>query len=372
MADTSARGKSRHAPCVEGEGLAAELTAWEPEFLAAYRSGLVDQRNPLGTHAESWESCRDQARRILSECRDGAQKASEGERAARPPEVAQGTVPVHAVRAGALLVQLVAEFLERPRTTGADADDLARTRLLARVQAAVARSLEETADGHDLHLLDVVRDSTRASRDGMAREIHDRVGSAACLALRQLELYELTQNVSSLTDPRLDALKQAILETMRSTRDIVTELRGGAHSTASLGVALSAFVTAMAIDRPVVEIRLEDVEEPLPDEIGEHLFLILREGLRNALAHARATRVTVDVRGEGQDGDPRDARQLRASVIDDGVGLPPEREFGNGLASVAERIRLLGGRMEIRSAPGRGTTLAFTVPTGEERHADAR
>ncbi|MFG2640720.1 sensor histidine kinase [Streptomyces sp. NPDC048370] len=291
--------------------------------------------------------------------------------------IARGTVPLHVVRAGALLVQLVAEFLERPRTPGPLQDPGGRTRLLVRVQEAVTRAVEEAADGDDLHLLDVVRDSTRASRDAMAREIHDRVGSAAGLALRQLELYELTQNVSSVTDPRLDALKQAILETMQSARDIVTELRTGAHSAGSLGVALSAFVTAMAIDRPVVEIRVEDVDDPLPQAVGEQLFLVLREGLRNALAHADASRVTVDVRGDGGDGEAGDVlgggvRRLRASVTDDGVGLPPEREFGNGLASVSERIRLLGGRLEIRSAPGRGTTLAFSVPVGEECHADVR
>ncbi|MFF9012033.1 sensor histidine kinase [Streptomyces sp. NPDC014870] len=280
-------------------------------------------------------------------------------------------VPLHAVRAGTLLVQLVAEFLERPRTPGPRGDQDARTRFLARVHAAVARRLEEAADGYDLHLLDVVRDSTRASRDAMAREIHDRVGSAAGLALRQLELYELTHNVSSVQDPRLDALKQAILETMYSARDIVTELRTGAHSAGSLGVALSAFVTAMAIDRPVVEIRVEDIDDPLPDTVGEQLFLVLREALRNALAHAHASRVTVEVRGDAGGQTGHDVRRLRASVSDDGVGLSPEREFGNGLASVAERIRLLGGGMEIRSAPGHGTTLAFSVPMGEEWHADA-
>ncbi|MGW6567509.1 sensor histidine kinase [Streptomyces sp. NPDC054975] len=269
----------------------------------------------------------------------------------------------------------MAEFLERPGAPGPDGDPGDRTRFLARVQAAVTDSLEEAADGDDLHLLDVVRDSVRASRDAMAREIHDRVGSAAGLALRQLELYELTQHVSSVTDPRLDALKQAILETMQSARDIVTELRTDAHSAGSLGVALSAFVTAMAIDRPVVEIRVEDVDDPLPDAVGEQLFLVLREGLRNALAHAHASRVTVDVRGEPDAGDAEaggGVRRLRASVSDDGVGLPPGQALGNGLASVAERVRMLGGRMEIRSAPGRGTTLAFSVPMGEEWHADAR
>ncbi|MFD6306029.1 sensor histidine kinase [Streptomyces sp. NPDC060223] len=195
----------------------------------------------------------------------------------------------------------------------------------------------------------------------MAREVHDRIGSAASLALRQLELYELARNVSSATDPRLDSLKQAILETMHGTRDIVTELRTSVRCVGSLETALSAFVTAMAIEETVVDIRIEDFHEPLPDAIGDNVFLVLRECLRNALAHARASRVTLSVRS--------DARRLRASVTDDGVGLPAERKFGNGLASMAERIQSLGGRMEIRSAPGRGTTLEFSVPMGEAWHA---
>ncbi|MGA5068679.1 sensor histidine kinase [Streptomyces exfoliatus] len=295
---------------------------------------------------------------------------------------------VHAVRAGSLLVEVVAEYLERSLTLRPSGAPSA-VRLLARVQAAVTRSLTDGAEGadapdrtdaddracgadeYDLQLLDVVRDSTRRSREAMAREIHDRVGSAAGLALRRLELYELTRGDSSATDltqdpadAHLDALRQAILETMHSTRDIVTGLRAGAHPIGSLGEALSAFVTAMAIEEPVVEIRVEDLDGPLPDSAGEDLFLVLRECLRNALAHAHASRVTLDVRRHG----PR----IRASVSDDGVGLPPEREFGNGLAAVAERIVLLGGRMEIESARGQGTTLLFSVPTGEESHADAR
>ncbi|MFG2769671.1 sensor histidine kinase [Streptomyces sp. NPDC048350] len=274
---------------------------------------------------------------------------------------------VHALRAGSLLVQVVAEFIER-RLAHRPAGDLSGTRLMATLQAAVARSLEDGADGPDVQLLDLVRESTRQSRDAMAREIHDRIGSAAGLALRQLELYELTQNVSSATDPRLDSLKQAILETMHSTRDVVTELRTGAHSAGSLQGALAAFVTAMAVEKPVVEIRIEDFDDPLPDALGEQLFLVLREGLRNALAHAHASRVSVDVRCDVR----RDVRRVEARVSDDGVGLPRDRTFGHGLASVAERIRLLGGRMDIDSVPGAGTTLVFTVPTGEEWHANAR
>ncbi|WP_406724714.1 ATP-binding protein [Streptomyces sp. GD-15H] len=375
MSDASARGKPRHGPRAEDEGLAAELLAYEPELLDVYRSRLVEQRNPLGTHEEVWDSVRDRVRGILTECRDalgegvtrpGPHDRRPVDRVPRPeePPTPQGAVPVHVLRAGSLLVELVAEFLERPPAARRLPDGLSRVRLMAGLQAAVARSLEDDAAGRGFLPLDVVRDSTRQSRDAMAREIHDRIGSAAGLALRQLELYELTQNVSSVTDPRLDSLKQAILEIMHSTREVVTGLRAGTHSAESLRAALAAFVTTMAVDRPHVEIRVEDFDEPLSEPLGEHLFLVLRECLRNALAHAHAERVVLGVRCEG----PR----LEAHVRDDGIGLPPERKYGNGLVSVAERIRLLGGGMRIDSAPGRGTSLTFSVPRDGECHAGDR
>ncbi|MGW0465280.1 sensor histidine kinase [Streptomyces sp. NPDC003027] len=321
-------------------------------------------------NAEAWESCRDQARAILSECRDalangaGTPRHRPPARHTPPPDgdrIARGSVPVHALRAGSSLVQVVAELLGRS-AAARPYGSLRPIRLMVMVQEAVTRRLEERAAADDLRLLQAVRDSTGRSREAMAREIHDRVGSAAGLALRRLELYELTRNVSSATDPRLDGVKQAILETMHCTRGIVTELRGRTHSVGSLRVALSAFVTAMAIDRPVVEIRIEDIDDPLPDTVGDDLFLVLREGLRNALGHARASRVTVDVWSEGQ--------RLRATVSDDGIGLPREGGAGNGIASMTERIRSLGGRLEITSAPGGGTTIELSVPMGEEWHAD--
>ncbi|MFJ2830269.1 sensor histidine kinase [Streptomyces sp. NPDC087263] len=376
MSDTSVGENLWKDSCVEDMRLAAELLACEPELLDIYRSGLVEQENPLGINAEAWDSCRDQVSGILSECRsalenDGGaaldRRSPQQARLSRGTRIAQGTVPVQAVHAGSLLVQLVAEFLERLSLTGRPYSGRSLMRLMAMLQAAVTRRFEgsgeggEGADGYGPSLLDVPRDSTIQSCGSMAREVHDRIGSAASLALRQLELYELARNVSSATDPRLDSLKQAILETMHGTRDIVTELRTRAHPVGSLETALSAFVTAMEIDEPVVDIRIEDFDEPLPETIGDNLFLVLRECLRNALAHARASRVTLYVRS--------DARRLRASVTDDGVGLPEERKFGNGLASMAERIRSLGGRMEIKSAPGCGTTLEFSVPMGEAWHA---
>jgi signal transduction histidine kinase len=354
----------------EGAQLAAEFLALEAEMLDAYQQILAERKNPLGVNPAAWVTCREQARHIIAEC---AHTLRHGTEAPLNPQLtrktrrlggarlSQGIPPVYSVRAGSLFFQIAMDHLGRVFADRPGSEQYLM-KVLPTLQTAITRRLEEGSSGYDLFLLDVVRDAAQQGRHGMAREIHDRIGSAASLALRQLELFELTQNVSSSTDARLGSLKQAILETLYTTRDIVTELRTRADTTGSLQVALSAFVTAMAIDEPEVEIHVEDPDDLLPRTVSDDLFIILRECLRNALAHASASRVTLDVRvGPGC---------VRASVRDDGVGFSPGHRRGNGIASLTERTQLLGGSLTIDSAPGRGTAVELTVPIDEEEHAD--
>ncbi|GAA2952994.1 sensor histidine kinase [Streptomyces enissocaesilis] len=354
----------------EGSRLAAQLLALEPEILDAYRQLLIEQKNPLGMHAEIWLSCSEQGRHILAEC---AHALRHGNSAPLNPQLAsktrklggarisQGVTPVYSVRAGSLFFNLTLDFLGR-LLEGSPGSEHYLMKALPALQTAITRRLEEGSTGQELFLLDVVRDAAQQGRHGMAREIHDRIGSSASLALRQLELYELTQNSSSPADVRLSSLKQAILETLYTTRDIVTELRTRSDSTRSLQVALSAFVTAMAVEVPSVDIQVADPGDLLPAALCDDLFIMVRECLRNALAHASASRVTIDVEVG--------AHEARAVVRDDGIGFSPAKQRGNGLASLRERALLLGGQVTITSTPGAGTAVTLRVPITEENHAD--
>ncbi|TDT40757.1 histidine kinase [Streptomyces sp. BK208] len=347
-----------------GAALAAELNDLESELLDTYRRLLVSQRNPLGIDQEAWTTCRQQARHVIEECvhalRRGAQpqlsrQLLQKTRRLGGARISQGIAPVYSVRAGALLFQVVMEALGDAAVRHPGAAHQLMSALIS-LQTAITRRLEEGAGGFDLFLLDVVCDAEQQGRHGMAREIHDRIGSIASLALRQLELYELTQGPTPTADPRLGSLKQAILETLYTTRDIVTELRTRTNTTRSLQMALRAFISAMALDEPLVEIRVTDPHDLLPRSLGDDLFLMLRECLRNAITHASATRVTIEVHVDGA--------QARATVRDDGVGFSPRLRTGNGLMSLTERTSLLGGRVTIDSEPGKGTAIVLSVPVG--------
>jgi signal transduction histidine kinase len=104
-----------------------------------------------------------------------------------------------------------------------------------------------------------------------------------------------------------------------------------------------------------VELRAENGSEPDPGDI--EVLRIAHEALHNAVRHAAAKRVTVQLEG----GD----RRLRLEVSDDGIGFDPAdpelRSRHLGLTSMEERARELGGRLELRSAPGAGTTVTLEV-----------
>jgi signal transduction histidine kinase len=93
--------------------------------------------------------------------------------------------------------------------------------------------------------------------------------------------------------------------------------------------------------------------------VDDEVFRIAQEALHNALRHARAGRITMRLEENGEG--------VGLSVSDDGVGFDPGaaalRARRLGLTSMEERARELGGRLEITSAPGAGTSVHLEVGT---------
>ena len=105
-------------------------------------------------------------------------------------------------------------------------------------------------------------------------------------------------------------------------------------------------------------------ERDVPDSIGDDaalcLYRVAQESLRNVVKHSRAESAEVELCG-GKGG-------LRLTVSDSGVGFEPDRireRNGLGVISMRERLRSLGGRLSIRSAPGEGTRVEAVVPLAE-------
>jgi len=94
---------------------------------------------------------------------------------------------------------------------------------------------------------------------------------------------------------------------------------------------------------------------PLGADVRRHLYLAVKEGINNALKHARASEISLSLRVDPQ--------ALVVDVEDDGCGLPAAFDpNGNGMKNFRERMEAAGGTFAVGSEPGRGTRLTFTVP----------
>jgi signal transduction histidine kinase len=93
----------------------------------------------------------------------------------------------------------------------------------------------------------------------------------------------------------------------------------------------------------------------LAPEVRQHLWLLLKEALNNAVRHSGGSRLAVSAVYEGG--------MLRVRVTDDGEGFDPGGSHeGNGLRTMAMRARQLRGRLRVDSKRGRGTVVQVEVP----------
>ena len=109
-----------------------------------------------------------------------------------------------------------------------------------------------------------------------------------------------------------------------------------------------------------VQVTVEADECALPEHAEIALYRIAQEALQNVVKHAGAAAASVLLRC--------DPGLVSLRVTDDGAGFCPDTATGGfGLSGMAERAELVGGHLDVRSGPGRGTTIEARIPVTSSR-----
>lgn len=222
---------------------------------------------------------------------------------------------------------------------------------LARRLNRMAREIQDLL--HDRAQLAVVEERNR-----LARDLHDSVTQA----IYSLNLYgEAASRLLAAGDfqtaaAHLAEIRIAAQRALKEMRLLVFALRPPALEQEGLVAALQARLEAVEARAGLrVEFHAEGVERLAP-AVEEGLYRIAQEALNNALKHAQASRVRVDLRREGE--------SVLMEIADDGVGFDPgnhEGQGGLGLSGMAERAERMGARFAIESLPGGGTIVRVEV-----------
>lgn len=246
---------------------------------------------------------------------------------------------------------------------GLPGDGRPPTALLSAVAAHIAAAVHTARTAYRIADIGVIEERRR-----IAREIHDGIAQTLADALLQTDLSAMiAQSDPSKLDQDLKELRTLLERAMRELREFMTELRRQEEPNSGLRAALDTLGKEFQ-RRSATPVRLNVTGDDahLPSAVRHAILAIARQALTNVGSHAHASTVTIRVDITEQD--------CTATITDDGVGfdlglyrsrLPATHHLG--LTSMEERASLVGGRLHLEAAPGRGTMVKVTVPLG--RHA---
>lgn len=205
-------------------------------------------------------------------------------------------------------------------------------------------------------LAEQLMDQERRTTQRLAQALHDQLGQTLTALRLMLDLgaAEARQQARGLVD-----------QALRDVRQVLVDLRPPLLEDEGLAAALDNEIAQRRALHPGVRLVLDAEEELLtqrwPVQVEYALFMIAREGLENALRHARPTEVRIHFYGCED--------EIELGVVDDGSGLEAgfERRPGHlGLIGMRERARAIGATLELGPREGGGTQLTLRWQAPEE------
>jgi len=207
--------------------------------------------------------------------------------------------------------------------------------------------------------------SQENERKRIAGELHDSLGQDLLLITNRLRLLATTGQHTPYVAKQLSELSQTALQTIGDVRSISQALRPAALEQVGLTQAIEWMISQIS-DASSIRFTAEinNIDGVVAPNLEINLYRIVQEALNNVIKHAEARQVMIETK--------RDSERMMISIRDDGRGFPPNqlrseqnrhgRKATLGLAGMAERAKLLGGKIEIQSGQITGTTVTFTMP----------
>lgn len=196
-------------------------------------------------------------------------------------------------------------------------------------------------------------------RTRIARELHDRIGQSLAYLAFELDRIVSAQSKGENVGPSLDQLRDDVRGVIGEVRDTLYDLRTDVSDNQDLADTLDQFIQRLK-DRTGLEITLYADRGPrLPILQEREMWRIAQEALTNVERHAKATRVRVLWRCNGQ--------AAALEIADDGAGFPVGRAGrmdSYGIMGMRERAASIGATLDVLSEPGKGTRVrCYLAPT---------
>jgi two-component system sensor histidine kinase DegS len=200
-------------------------------------------------------------------------------------------------------------------------------------------------------------------RKRIARELHDDIAQSILLLSRQLDIFisKSDSKISKTAIEELERIENIASDAYKSLQRYARDLRPSILDQMGLVAALNWLAEELRKELRIKASVKSDHLPQLPSEVELAMFRIAQEALNNIRKHAQASSVNIRVQ--------LISNNLKMSIIDNGKGLSTSRLTGDlikegklGVLGMEERARLIGGSLQIKSSPGKGTTVIARAP----------
>jgi len=230
-----------------------------------------------------------------------------------------------------------------------------------RAEVAERRAAEEQVRELLRRLVNAQEDERRR----ISRELHDTLGQHLSAVTLGLKTLQVRTDCPPAVAEGLDRVYQAASQLDDAMDRLAYELRPAVLDDLGLADALRSHAQAWTLQTGIpVEMHTRGLAGRLPTEVEVTVYRVVQEALTNIHKHAQASRVGVISERRGAD--------LRVIIEDDGCGFdasdPDPLGDGRrrlGLRGMSERAGLVGGKLQVESAPGHGTTVYLTLPIAD-------
>jgi PAS domain S-box-containing protein len=201
--------------------------------------------------------------------------------------------------------------------------------------------------------------SVLEERNRIAREIHDTLAQVLTGVIIQMQTAKVVVPNDSRAKKPIDIAYDLAREGLAEARRSVWALRPPRLDREGLSHTLQHLVNSLTTGTTLqAQCQIQDPPDPLPSDIETNLLRIVQESTVNAIKHANASKISVEL--------TFDSQAIRLRVQDNGDGFTPDYHsgLGFGLMGMRERVQNLGGKLIVTSQVGQGTEVVAIVPLG--------
>jgi PAS domain S-box-containing protein len=208
----------------------------------------------------------------------------------------------------------------------------------------------------------LILEGQEEERKRIAMDIHDGIGQMLTSLKFQIESIDSQDNPD--TDRKIADIKLGIKDVIKEVRKVTFNLKPTVLGDFGLQAALNVFVQEIGklTDIELAYYTEGDLTSRLPQKVENNIFRIVQEAINNAIKYSKADRIEVKLQQTESD--------LIITVKDEGEGFDEKIveardiniESGRGFFNMYERTEYISGKLEIKSAPGMGTSVRLTVP----------